>query len=185
MYDILPEQISGALEFIRNEATSLEERGLLRGTLTAEQQIAAISGTTDIAAMVKDAIFIQECVPEVLALKRSLYAQLDAIVDDVTILSSSTSTLLPSVIGEGLKHRAQVEWQKNFFKLLLKQSLFTQLIVSHPVNPPYYVPLVEIVPSAWTKPEVALKTRQIMLEIGQKPVLLTREIEGFALNRIQ
>lgn len=64
-------------------------------------------------------------------------------------------------------------------------SCFKQLIVSHPVNPPYYVPLVEIVPSAWTKPEVAIKTREIMTEIGQKPVLLTREIEGFALNRIQ
>lgn len=59
------------------------------------------------------------------------------------------------------------------------------MIVSHPVNPPYYVPLVEIVPAPWTKLEVSLKTRQIMEEIGQKPVLLTREIEGFALNRIQ
>lgn len=51
--------------------------------------------------------------------------------------------------------------------------------------PPYYVPLVEIVPAPWTKPEIAVKTRQIMEEIGQKPVSLSREIEGFALNRIQ
>lgn len=51
--------------------------------------------------------------------------------------------------------------------------------------PPYYVPLVEIVPAPWTKPEIAIKTRQIMEEIGQKPVSLSREIEGFALNRIQ
>lgn len=109
MYDILPEQIAGALEYIRHEATSLEQRALLRGTLGAAAQIARISGTTDIAAMAKDAILIQECVPEVLALKRKLYAQLDALVNDVTILSSSTSTFLPSLIGEGLvKHRAQV-----------------------------------------------------------------------------
>lgn len=59
------------------------------------------------------------------------------------------------------------------------------IIVSHPVNPPYYVPLVEIVPAPWTNPEVAKKTRVIMEEIGQEPVSLTREIEGFALNRIQ
>lgn len=59
------------------------------------------------------------------------------------------------------------------------------MIVSHPVNPPYYVPLVEIVPAPWTKPEVAVKTRELMEEIGQKPVSLSREIEGFALNRVQ
>lgn len=71
------------------------------------------------------------------------------------------------------------------FVIEVYSFLTHQLIVSHPVNPPYYVPLVEIVPSAWTKPEIAVETRQIMCEIGQKPVLLTREIEGFALNRIQ
>lgn len=108
MYDILPEQISSALDFIQNETASLEKRGLLRGSLNAEQQVQMISGTTDISAMAKNAILIQECVPEVLALKRKLYAQLDAVVDDVTILSSSTSTFLPSLIGEGLKHRDQV-----------------------------------------------------------------------------
>lgn len=59
------------------------------------------------------------------------------------------------------------------------------MIVSHPVNPPYYVPLVEIVPSPWTKPEIAIQTRKLMEEIGQKPVSLSREIEGFALNRVQ
>lgn len=58
-------------------------------------------------------------------------------------------------------------------------------MVSHPVNPPYYVPLVEIVPAPWTQPEVVKKTRSIMEEIGQKPVTLSREVEGFALNRIQ
>lgn len=57
--------------------------------------------------------------------------------------------------------------------------------MSHPVNPPYYVPLVEVVPAPWTDPEVAKKTRAIMEEIGQSPVSLTKEVPGFALNRIQ
>lgn len=166
MYDILPEQIDGALAFIKDEVQSLQSRGLLRGSLTADQQYKLIVGTTDMRAMAKDAILIQECIPEVLLYKKQLYAQLDAVVDNNTILSSSTSTFLPSAISETLKHR-------------------DQMIVSHPVNPPYYVPLVEIVPAPWTRPAVALRTRQLMEEIGQKPVLLTREIEGFALNRIQ
>lgn len=59
------------------------------------------------------------------------------------------------------------------------------MIVSHPVNPPYYVPLVELVPAPWTKPEIVKTTRSLMEEIGQEPVSLTKEVEGFALNRIQ
>lgn len=77
---------------------------------------------------------------------------------------------------------------KTIFTHLLKcfcDSPRQNAIVSHPVNPPYYVPLVEVVPAPWTDPAVAKKTRAIMEEIGQAPVSLSREISGFVLNRIQ
>jgi len=47
------------------------------------------------------------------------------------------------------------------------------------------VPLVEIVPAPWTRADIPEKTKAIMIEIGQKPVVFSREIDGFALNRIQ
>lgn len=166
IYDNKPHQIDVALRRIESDLKRLERDNLLRGTLTAEQQIKCVSGTTDVAELVKNAFYIQECVPENLALKRSIYAQLDALIDDQTILASSTSSFLPSMLSEHLKHKSQ-------------------FIVVHPTNPPYYVPLIEIVPAPWTDPTLSEQIKEIMLNVGQKPVILNREILGFALNRIQ
>ncbi|XP_067638664.1 lambda-crystallin homolog isoform X2 [Eurosta solidaginis] len=166
LYDSVPKQIENALHETETELKNLESKGLLRGKLSAAKQFSLISGTTDIKNLVKGAIFIQECIPERLEWKQALYKQLDDVIEEQTIISSSTSTFVPSLFCKDMKHKSNV-------------------IVSHPVNPPYYVPLVEVVPSPWTKPEFVIKTRAIMEEIGQKPVVLSREIEGFILNRIQ
>lgn len=166
IFDIIPEVVEKALVQTQEELNNLEKNGLLRGKLTAAQQFACIRGSHNLKEAVTGALFLQECIPEVLDMKKKLYGDLDAVVGSSTIISSSTSTFMPSLFSKDLKHRDQV-------------------LVSHPVNPPYYVPLVEIVPAPWTKPEYTVKTRELMSEIGQKPVTLSREIEGFALNRIQ
>lgn len=57
--------------------------------------------------------------------------------------------------------------------------------LSHKVNPPYYVPLVELVPHPETAPVMVDRTHALMQKIGQSPVRLLREIDGFALNRLQ
>ncbi|KAK9507231.1 hypothetical protein O3M35_007137 [Rhynocoris fuscipes] len=166
IYDVVKQQVENAKDDIRQQMETLEKNNLLRGKLSAKQQFSLINGTNSLEECLSGALYIQECIPENLDLKKELYQKVDNIVNDKTILASSTSTFLPSLFSEGLKHRKNV-------------------IVAHPVNPPYYVPLVEIVPAPWTDKQVALKTKELMSEIGQSPVFLNKEIPGFALNRIQ
>ncbi|XP_011495445.1 PREDICTED: lambda-crystallin homolog [Ceratosolen solmsi marchali] len=166
IYDVVQQQIDNALEDILQQLKRLESNDLLRGKLSAEQQFSLIQGTSSLSETVKGAKLIQECIPERINLKLELFKELDTVIDDEIIVSSSTSTFKPSLFSEKMKHREQV-------------------LVSHPVNPPYYVPLVEIVPSPWTRKELLTKTKAIMIEIGQAPVVLNRETDGFALNRLQ
>ncbi|XP_032694122.1 lambda-crystallin homolog isoform X1 [Lontra canadensis] len=166
LYDIGQQQVTNALEKIRKEMKFLEQSGSLKGSLGAEEQLSLISGCLNIQEAVEGAMHIQECVPENLELKKKIFAQLDQIVDDKVVLSSSTSCLMPSKVFAGLVH-------------------VKQCIVAHPVNPPYYVPLVELVPHPKTAPVTVDRTYALMQKIGQSPVRVMKEIDGFALNRLQ
>ena len=53
------------------------------------------------------------------------------------------------------------------------------------INPPHYIPLVEIVPAPWTEESVIERTMQLMRELGQSPVKLKKEVNGFIVNRLQ
>lgn len=166
LYDIVKEQVTAALEDIRKQMDELTKSGMLRGSLSADQQISLISGSSDLKTALEGAIFIQECVPENLELKLKIFSDLDAHVNNTTILSSSTSCLSPTKMFNGLRH------VKN-------------CIVAHPVNPPYYVPLVELVPHPETDLITVEKTYHLMKKIGQSPVKLMKETDGFVLNRLQ
>ncbi|XP_066872515.1 lambda-crystallin homolog isoform X1 [Kogia breviceps] len=166
LYDVEQRQVTCALDSIRKEMKLLERSGFLKGSRGAKEQLSLISSCSDLREAVEGALHVQECVPENLELKKQLFAQLDGIVGDQVVLSSSSSCLLPSRLFSGLAH--------------VKQCL-----VAHPVNPPYYVPLVELVPHPETAPATVDRTYALMRKIGQSPVRLTKEVDGFALNRLQ
>ncbi|XP_038674157.1 lambda-crystallin homolog isoform X1 [Scyliorhinus canicula] len=166
LYDTVEQQVTRAIENIRQQLIELEGTGMLRGALKSKEQMLLISACSDLVQAVEGAIHIQECVPENLELKRKVFRDLDELMNDHVILSSSTSCLLPSKLFTGLKH-------------------VKQCIVAHPVNPPYYVPLVELVPHPETHTAVLEQTYALMKDIGQSPVKLAKEIDGFVLNRIQ
>jgi len=166
LFDVEAAQVTKALENIKAELLEFEAAGTLRGTIGAAAQAELISGTDSLADCVTGAKYVQECVPEVLELKRKVWAEIDKIAGDETILATSTSCIVPSKISDFMVHKSQ-------------------FIVAHPCNPPYHTPMVELVPAPWTSQEIQAGARAIMKEAGQGPVSLSREVPGFVLNRMQ
>ncbi|CAG5128965.1 unnamed protein product [Candidula unifasciata] len=166
IYDILPEQVSKALETVKSNLTKYETQGCLRGSLSAQQQIGLISGSSSLEQCLQAASYVQECVPELVDLKRKVFQQIDPFITEHMVVATSSSCIGVSQFAGDLKNRHRT-------------------LVAHPVNPPYFIPLVEIVPGPWTLPEVTAKTRTLLEAVGQSPVTLSREVPGFALNRIQ
>ncbi|XP_022094851.1 lambda-crystallin-like isoform X2 [Acanthaster planci] len=166
IFDVKESQLTGAMVDISNQLAELQKSGLLRGTLTPEQQKALISVTSDLKEAVTGSLHVQECVPENEELKKKVFSEVEQHASDETVLCSSVSCIVPSKIFAHLSRRGQC-------------------IVAHPVNPPYYCPLVEIVPSPWTEQAIVSRTRALLEEVGQVPVTVKKEIDGFALNRMQ
>ncbi|HEY6630260.1 MAG TPA: 3-hydroxyacyl-CoA dehydrogenase [Rhizobiaceae bacterium] len=131
---------------------------------------AAILSRIKIEATLEDCVsgasYIQESVVEVLERKREVSAAIDRLLGPDTIVGSSTSGLPASSFTENCVNRAR-------------------FLVAHPVNPPHLVPVVEIVPAPWTDSATVARTRDLMKQVRQEPVLVNREIPGFILNRLQ
>jgi 3-hydroxyacyl-CoA dehydrogenase len=164
MYDAQPDAVAQAQGLIRAALAELRDAGLVS---EAPDTIAKRIGTAPtLAACVKDADYVQENTAERLDVKREVYAQMDAAAKPDCILASSTSTIQTSRFAEGLpgKHRC---------------------LVAHPVNPPHVVPVVEISPAPFTAPEVVQRTWALQAKVGQVPITVKREVEGFILNRLQ
>jgi 3-hydroxyacyl-CoA dehydrogenase len=114
----------------------------------------------------EDADLVQENVAELVDVKRSLFAELDRLTRPDALLASSTSGLPASKFTENLAGRARA-------------------FVAHPVNPPSLVPLVELCGAPWTAPQTIERAKAFYEHVGQKPVVVAREIDGFLLNRLQ
>lgn len=121
---------------------------------------------TDLADAIIDADYVQESAPERLPIKQALYREMDGLLRVGTIVGSSTSGLPASSFTEGLVNAQRC-------------------LVAHPINPPHLIPLVELVPSPSTASETMRFVHDLMHELGQSPITLTREINGFVVNRLQ
>ena len=120
----------------------------------------------DLSECIKNVDFIQESAPEILTLKQSLYKELGEIVPKNVIICSSTSGMKMTDI-----------------QTLCKTPERT--VVAHPFNPPYLLPLVEIVGGKKTKEEAVNWVYDFFIKIGKSPLVLKKEIPGFVATRLQ
>lgn len=165
LFDQSQEAASNALGFIAARLPELAAEGLLMGS-QPDAVMARISLAPTLEAALDGAIYVQENGPERADAKAALFARMDELSPRTTILASSTSGIPASRFTEALRGRSRC-------------------LVSHPVNPPYLVPVVEICPSPWTSEEVVARTRALMQRAGMVPATIKREVTGFVLNRLQ
>ena len=133
------------------------------GGLPAEGKI---TYAKTIAEAVKDADLIQESVPERLDLKHKVLAEIDEHALSSALVGSSTSGIKPSEMQVAMKRHPE------------------RLVVAHPFNPVYLLPLVEIVGGEGTWPAAIEMAREYYGEIGMKPVVIRKEIEAFVGDRL-
>ncbi|AUH33047.1 carnitine 3-dehydrogenase [Paracoccus tegillarcae] len=150
-------KISEVLANARRSLPSLYDKMLpAEGVLSFHDDMAdAVAGTS----------WIQESVPEQLDLKHKIYAQIQKHAPKDAILGSSTSGFRASQLQDGALNPGQI-------------------IVAHPFNPVYLLPLVELVPSPQTPASVTERATSLLTSIGMKPLVIRKEIDAHIADRL-
>jgi 3-hydroxybutyryl-CoA dehydrogenase len=122
--------------------------------------------TGDLADCVRGVDYVVEAVSEDLPLKRKLFAEIETHVGDDTILASNTSVIPITDIMRGLTRRERA-------------------LGTHWWNPPFLVPLVEVIGTEWTSPAAIEWTMQLHKDVGKTPAHVKKDVPGFIGNRLQ
>ena len=125
-----------------------------------------ITPVVELAVAVREADYVVEAVLENLPLKQKLFAEIEQHVRPDTILSSNTSVIPITKIMEGLKRRERA-------------------LGTHWWNPPFLVPLVEVIETQWTSPQAVDFAIKLHVAAGKKPAHVRKDVPGFIGNRLQ
>ncbi len=163
VWDPVATQRETALARISASLHELMHHGLVADAAAATRCVQVVA-TLEEAVM--GASYVQESGPETAPAKAEIFAALDAAAPAHCVLASSTSAIVASLFTGNLAGRARC-------------------IVAHPVNPPHLVPVVELCGAPWTSEATLAQARATLLAVGQVPIHVKREVDGFVLNRLQ
>src|SRR5579872_6171893 len=131
-----------------------------------ESAVERVTPCFDLAATVGDADYVVEAVSENLPLKQKLFAEIERHVRADTILASNTSVIPITSIMQGLQKRERA-------------------LGTHWWNPPFLVPLVEVIETQWTAPQAVDFTMRLHAAAKKKPAHVKKDVPGFIGNRLQ
>src|SRR6476659_924803 len=131
-----------------------------------QKDVERVTPVSDLAQAVRDADYVVESVLDDLPLKQKLFAEIEHSVRPDTILASNTSVIPITRIMEGLKQRERA-------------------LGTHWWNPPYLVPLVEVIETQWTSRPAIDFTMKLHAAAGKKPAHVKKDVPGFIGNRLQ
>ena len=131
-----------------------------------QKAVERVTPVADLAAAVRAADYVVEAVLEDLPLKQKLFGEIEKHVRPDTILASNTSVIPITRIMEGLKRRERA-------------------LGTHWWNPPFLVPLVEVIETQWTSPQAVDCTMKLHAAAGKKPAHVKKDVPGFIGNRLQ
>ena len=164
LHDVNQAQVDAGIERIRDNLQLFVENDLARPD-QIDETLNRIHGSTQLT-VAGEADFVIEAVIENLPLKQEVFRQLDQICPPHTILASNTTAQMPSQIG-----------------------VFTQrqdkILNTHYFNPPYLIPLVELIRSPKTSDETLQVAYDLMVKIGKTPAIIQKEVPGFVGPRLQ
>jgi len=157
--------ISGVKSRIKTNLETLAQEEFIQQA-DIERILDRITVTGSLEKAVRDADFVTEAIIEDLDAKKKLFGEMESYCSSKTILASNTSTFPMTQIATMLKSPERA-------------------IVTHWMNPPHLVPLVEVVPGKKTSEETYTTTYELLRKIKKVPVKVQQEVIGFLINRIQ
>lgn len=160
-YDPAPSARARIGEAVAMSWPIMEELGLREGA-----SIDNLSVSETLADALAEADVVQEAAPEAVAIKAALFAEMDALAPPGVVLLTSTSGISMTLIQADCGHPERT-------------------VTGHPFNPPYLIPLVEVIGGAKTDPEAVTWTMEFYRIFDKHPVLLEREVPAFIASRLQ
>ena len=131
----------------------------------AEMALSQAEFTNDLAEAAKNADFVQECIPERTELKKTTYRTIQEVAGVHAVIASSTSTFFPTQLQEGAIYPDRI-------------------LVGHPYNPSYLLPLMEICGGEETSEEAKEIAKDVYTAMKKVPIICKKESNGFIVNRV-
>lgn len=163
--DVSEDTLNLAKDRVRANLTNMVKQGVHLGA-DVEEILDHINTTTDMAAACEGSNFIFEVVYEDLPLKQRMFAELDRLCPPTAILCSNTSVISITEIASKSAHRERI-------------------VGAHFWNPPYLIPLVEVVRARDTADWCVTATYDLLARVGKHPVHVHKDVPGFVGNRLQ